>query len=52
MKREKCKLKKNDSMEIYFFKALANRFWLTPKLIRRVGEQQRCLWPAFYQMTS
>ena len=33
-----------------FFKALANRFWLIPILIRRVREQQSCLWPTFYQM--
>ena len=32
-------------LEIYFLK-----FLLTPKLIRRVKEQQSCLWPTFYQM--
>ena len=41
--------KVEDGEEI-FFKALANRFRLTPKLIRRVKEQQSCLRPTFYQM--
>ena len=30
------------------FKALANRFWLTSKLISCVKEQQNCLWTTFY----
>ena len=40
---------RNKGEEI-FFKALANRFRLISKLIRRVKEQQSCLWPTFYQM--
>ena len=49
--REKCvNWKKTEDGEIVFFKALANRFWLTSKLISRFKEQQSCLWPTFYQM--
>ena len=39
-RRETCDLKKNCSMMgIYILKALANRFQLTPKLMRGVREQ-------------
>ena len=42
-RRETCHLKKNRSMMgIYIFKALVNRFHLTPKLMRGVREQS-CL---------
>ena len=30
-----------------FFEALTKRFSLTPKLIRRVREQENFLWPMF-----
>ena len=40
--------KKSQNGGNIFLKALANRFRLTPKLIRRVREQQSCLWPKFY----
>ena len=33
-----------------FFKALADRFRLTPKQIRRNREQKSCLRPIFYQV--
>ena len=42
--------KKTENGKIIFFKALANRFWLTSMLISCVKEQQNCLWTTFYQM--
>ena len=42
--------KKEENSENVFFKALANRFQLTSKLINRVKEKQSCLWPIFYQI--
>lgn len=36
MKREKSQLKKFTIWRKYFLKALANRFWLIPKLVSRV----------------
>ena len=51
MKRETYQLRKNYMVvEICYFKALCNRFQLTPKLIKRVREQQNCLCPTFYQI--
>lgn len=50
-KRETCQLKRKITRwwkYIYFFRAFPGRFWLTPKLIRRVRERQGCLWPTFY----
>ena len=36
--------------ENILFKALANIFRLTAKLISHVKEEQGCLWPIFYQI--
>ena len=52
-KRETCQLKRKITrwwkyIYIYIFQAFSDRFWLTPKLIRRVRERQGCLWPTFY----
>ena len=35
--------KSQDGGDTYIFKDLAIRFWLTPKLSRRVRERQSCL---------
>ena len=35
--------KSQDGDDTYIFKDLAVRFWLTPKLSRRVRERQSCL---------
>ena len=47
IKGETCQLKQipQNAGNIFFLKFLP-----TPKLIRRVKEQQSCLWPTFYQM--
>ena len=49
IKREKVKLKKKtgDVEKVYFLKL---QHHLTQKLIRRVREQQSCLWRTLYQM--
>ena len=40
--------KKRENGENVFFKALANRFRLTSKLISCVKEQSNCLWTNFF----
>ena len=48
-REKRVNLKKTEHGEDMFFKALANRFRLTSKLISCVKEQQNCLWTTFYQ---
>lgn len=47
-KREKMNSKKQSTMEKFVFKS--PQYGLTPKFIRRVREQRRCLRNIFYQM--
>ena len=42
--------KKTENGENTFFKALANIFRLTSKLISRVKEQENCLWTTVYRL--
>ena len=48
MRRNALVRKKRENSENIFFKALANRFWSTSKLISCDKGQQNCLWTTFY----
>ena len=47
-REKRVRLKKRENGENVFFKALANRFRLTSKLISCVKEQSNCLWTTFF----